>query len=242
TAIDLNWSSGTNQNTGAAIKYTLQVDHAAGDFSNPIASLVTDVQNTYSFNTNYGNLNQLLLDHGLEPDQSYDLTAMITANVSDVSVPIQVATVNFTATTFKPITQHLYIVGDASPNGWNIGSATELSASTTQKGVFIYAGVLKPGNFKFAVSQDGCWCQDFYTKDETDDNNIIYNEGGSGYDLQLSIETEDNYRLTLYLLNKTITLESFVPVDPDDPAFPTLWIVGDASVRGWNVDSPVEFI
>ena len=125
TAIDLNWSSGTNQNTGAAIKYTLQVDHAAGDFSNPIVSLVTDVQNTYSFNTNYGNLNQLLLDHGLEPDQSYDLTAMITANVSNVSVPIQVATVNFTATTFKPITHHLYIVGDASPNGWNIGSDTE---------------------------------------------------------------------------------------------------------------------
>ena len=242
TAIDLNWSTGTNQNTGAAIKYTLQVDHVTGDFSNPIATLVSDVQNTYSFNTNYGNLNKLLLDNGLEPDQTYDLTAMITANVSNESVPTQIATVNFTATTFKPITQHLYIVGDATPNGWNIGSATELSASTTQRGVFVYEGVLKPGNFKFAVSQDGCWCQDFYTKDETDNGKIIYNEGGSGDDLQWSIETEDNYRLTLDLLNKTITIETYVPVDPDEPAFPMLWIVGDASESGWNVDSPVAFI
>lgn len=240
-AIDLNWSSGTNQNTGAAIKYTLQMDQASGDFSNPIATLVTDVQNTYSFSTNYGNLNQLLLDNGLEPDHSYDLTARITANVSDASVPIQTASVNFTATTFKPVTQHLYIVGDATQNGWNIANATELAASMEQRGVFVYEGVLKPGNFKFAVSQEECWCQDFYTQDETDDGKIIYNVGGSGDDLQWSVETEDNYRLILDLLNKTISIETYVPVDPDEPAFPNLWIVGDASESDWNVDSPVAF-
>lgn len=239
--IDLNWSTGTNQNTGAAIKYTLQLDQASGDFSNPIATFVSEAQNTYVFSTNYGNLNQLLLDHGFEPDQAYDLTAKLTANISNASVPTQMASVNFTATTFKPVTQQLYIVGDATPNGWSIGSATELTASSTQRGVFIYEGVLTPGSFKFAVNQDGCWCQDFYTKDETEENKIIYNEGGSGEDVQWSIETEDNYRLTLDLLNKTIVIETYIPVDPDEPAFPNLWIVGDASESGWDVDAPAAF-
>ncbi|MGC1632268.1 MAG: SusF/SusE family outer membrane protein [Gelidibacter sp.] len=239
--INLKWSSGTNQNTGGAIKYTLELDQASNDFSNPITSFVSDAQNTYGFSTNYGNLNQLLLDNGLQPDQSYDLTAKLTATVSNASVPTQIATVDFTVTTFKPVTPQLFIVGDATPNGWNIGSATQLKASTTQRGVFIYEDILTSGNFKFAVNQEGCWCQDFYTKDVTDDGKIIYNEGGSGDDLQWSIETEDHYRLTVDLLNKTIGIETYIPVDPDEPAFPNLWIVGDASESGWNVDSPVAF-
>lgn len=240
-AINLNWSTGTNQNTGAAIKYTLQLDHSSGDFSIPITTLMSDVQNTYSFNTSYGELNQLLLDSGLIVEQTYELTARITANVANASVPDQVAAVDFTVTTFRPVTQHLYIVGDATPNGWNIGSATELLSSSAQRGLFIYEGVLTPGSFKFAVSQDGCWCQDFYTKDATDNTKIIFNEGGSGDDLQWSIETEDNYRLTVNLLNETINIETYIPLDPDESPFPMLWIVGDASESGWNIDSPASF-
>src|SRR5690606_9520153 len=211
-AIHLNWSTGTNQNTGAAIKYTLQLDLASNDFSNPIATFLSDVQNTYAFSTNYGNLNQMLLDYGLATDQSYELTAKVTANVANASVPTQVADVHFSVTTFRPVSQQLFIVGDATPNGWNIGSATELTASTSQRGVFIYEGVLSPGNFKFAVSQEGCWCQDFYTRDADDANKIVYNEGGSGDDLQWPIALEDNYRLTVNLLEKTIQIETYIPV------------------------------
>ncbi|MGM5469100.1 SusF/SusE family outer membrane protein [Flavobacteriaceae bacterium LMO-SS05] len=239
--ITLNWSTGTNQNTGAAIKYTLQLDLASNDFSNPIVTFLSDVQNTYSHTISYGDLNQVLLDNGLATDQSYELTARITANITNESVPIQVANTNFTATTFKPVTEQLFIVGDATPNGWNIGSATELVASNSQRGVFIYEGVLTPGNFKFAVNQEGCWCQDFYTKDAADATKIVYNEGGSGDDLQWNIETEDNYRVTVDLLNKTIEIKTYIPMDPDEPPFPMLWIVGDASESGWNIDSPAAF-
>lgn len=239
--ITLNWSTGTNQNTGAAITYTLQLDMASNDFSDPLATLLTEVQSTYSYAMGYGDLNQILLEHGLAPNQSYELSARITATVANESVPTQVANTTFTVTTFKPVSQQLFIVGDATPNGWNIGSATELAASNTQRGVFVYEGVLTPGNFKFAVSQDGCWCQDFYTRDATDDTKLVYNEGGSGDDLQWTIDAEDNYRVTVDLLNLTIDIETYTPVDPDEPPFPTLWIVGDASESGWNIDSPVAF-
>lgn len=241
-AISFNWSTGTNEETGAAITYTLQIDEASGDFSSPIATYLTDVQNTFTFTTSYGDFNQLLLDHGFVTNQTYDLSARVTATVANEQVANQTASIFFSATTFRPVTEHLYIVGDATPNGWNIGSAVELTPSETQRGVFVYEGILSPGNFKFAVSQDGCWCQDFYTRDATDDGKIVYNEGGSGDDLQWSIETEDNYRVTVDLLNKTIDIETYVPVDPDEPAFPMLWIVGDASESGWNIDSPVSFV
>ena len=70
----------------------------------------------------------------------------------------------------------------------------------------------------------------------------MYNEGGSGDDLQWSIDTEDNYRLTVNLLDKTLQVETYVPVDPDEPPFPMLWMVGDASESGWNIDAPVSFV
>lgn len=239
--VSLNWTTGTNQNTGAAISYTLELDLTSNDFSNPIATFLSEVQSTYSHAISYGDLNQVLLDNGSATDQSYELTARITAHVANESVASQVAHTNFTVTTFRPVSQQLFIVGDATPNGWSIENATELEASNLQRGVFTYEGVLTPGNFKFPVNQDGCWCQDFYTKDATDDTKIVYNEGGSGDDLQWTIDIEDNYRVRIDLLNKTIDIETYIPEATDEPPFPALWIVGDASESGWNIDSPVAF-
>ncbi|GAA4298330.1 SusF/SusE family outer membrane protein [Aestuariibaculum suncheonense] len=239
-----NWSSGSNKSTGAAIKYRLDLDLVDGDFSNPIAIFVDNVQNTFSHEVRFGDLNRALLDYGLDVDKTYDLKARVTAKVSNELVSDQVASANFNVTTFKPVSNKLFIVGDATPNGWDISNATELTASTTQRGVFVYRGDLTSGNFKFAVSQDGCWCQDFYTKDAIDSGKIIYNEGGSGDDLQWSIdqslENDQEYKITVDLLNKTIKIE-VVEITVKTPPFANLWIVGDASESGWNIDSPVAF-
>lgn len=242
--ITFNWTTGSNQNTGAAIKYTLEIDLASGDFSNPITTLVDNSANTFSYNVKYGDLNNFLLKYGLEVNSTYDLVAKVNATVSDETVQNQVATINLSVTTFKPVSNKLFIVGDASPNGWNISSATELSASTVQRGVYVYKGDLGLGNFKFAVSQDGCWCQDFYTKDANDPTKIVYNEGGSGDDMQWTIDQEladnEQFKITVDLLNQSINVE-VVEAALNTPPFSDLWIVGDASESGWNVDSPAAF-
>lgn len=242
--VTFNWTTGSNQDTGAAIKYTLEIDLASGDFSNPIATFVENAQNTFSYKVKYGDLNNYLLEYGLETNVSYDLKARVTAKVSNESVQDQVARVNLNVTTFKPVSNKLFIVGDATPNSWNISSATQLSPSTVQRGVFVYKGDLGLGNFKFTVSQDGCWCQDFYTKDANDPTKIVYNEGGSGDDLQWIIDQEladdEQYKITVDLLNKTINIE-VVAATLNIPPFSNLWIVGDASESGWNVDSPAAF-
>lgn len=242
--VAFNWSTGSNKDSGAAIKYTLVLDLASGDFSNPIATLVENAQNTFSYNVKYGDLNNYLLEKGLETDTSYDLIVRVTAKVSNETVQNQIATANLKVTTFKPVSTKLFIVGDATPNGWNILSATELSSSTVQRGVFVYKGDLGLGNFKFAVNQEGCWCQDFYTKDPNNPAKIVYNQGGSGDDLQWTIDQEladnEQFKITVDLLNKTIKIE-IVEATLNTPPFSALWIVGDASESGWNVDSPAAF-
>ncbi|RAJ27694.1 uncharacterized protein DUF5019 [Gelidibacter algens] len=242
--INFDWTTGTNQDTGAAIKYTLEMDMASGDFSTPMATLFSGVQSTYRYEMTYGDLNNMLLDNGLNPNESYQLSMKVTATIADASVAQQTAMTNFAVTTFKPITSRLFMVGDATPNGWDISNATELVSSTNTRGVFIYEGDLTPGNFKFAVNQDGCFCQDFYTKDAADGTSMVYNQGGSGDDLQWTIDQElgpdEDYRITADLLNLTITIEIVESV-VDTPPFSTLWIVGDATESGWNIDAPAAF-
>jgi len=242
--ITFNWTKGSNQNTGSAIKYTLEVDLSGNDFSNPLITLGENVQNKFSHVINYGDLNNYLLENGLETKQTYELTARVIAKFANTSVETQTATTNFSVTTFKPVSNQLFIVGDATPNGWDISNATQMMSSTSQRGVFTYTGDLSLGNFKFPVNQDGCWCQDFYTKDPNDDAKIVYNEGGSGGDLQWTVETElgpdEDYHVTVDLLNLSIKIE-IVESTINTPLFSNLYIVGDASESGWNVDTPVAF-
>ncbi len=233
--LNFTWSSGTNGGTGAAIKYTLEIDHAGHDFSDPLLTLVEGVQNQYMASIDHGTLNHRLLNSGLEAGNSYELEARLTAEITDASVEAQVSKMAFSVGAYKPVSNSLFLVGDASPNGWDISNAAELNAAN-QRGVFIYEGILSAGNFKFAVSQDDCFCQDFYTKDPDNDNQIVYSEGGSGEDVQWTISEEGNYTLRVDLLNKTIEV---TPVE--DAPFSELFIVGDATESDWNLDNPTAF-
>ena len=234
--LTFTWSTGTNNGTNAAINYTFQIDLAANDFSDPMLSPIENEKTRYSYSIDHGTLNNRLLEQGLSAGETYELQARVIADVADSEVASQTATTNFSVTTFKPVSSQLFLVGDATPNGWDITNAVPLTASTSQRGVFTYEGKFTQGNFKFAVSQDDCFCQDFYTKDADDDNVIVYNEGGSGEDIQWTVTEEGSYRLRVDLLNKTFSME---PVE--DAPFDQLWIVGDATESGWDINTPASF-
>ena len=57
----------------------------------------------------------------------------------------------------------LYIVGSSASTGWQITKA--LAFETVSSGLYKYSGPLFAGEYKFANSQDNCWCQDFYVKE-----------------------------------------------------------------------------
>lgn len=230
-----SWTTGTSEGTGSSISYKLEIDKAENNFSNPIE--YDFGTNKFAFDLNVATLNQILLTtFGAQAGTPIALQARVTATFADGSVSPQTSVVDLLFTPYRPLTTTLFIVGDATPNGWDIANATALVPSSANPVEFVYNGTLSTGNFKFAVSQDGCWCQDFYTKDGTDANKIVYNQGGSGEDLQWTITESGMYKVTVNVLTLTIIIEAV-----DAPPFTQLWIVGDASPSGWNIDSPQAF-
>lgn len=233
--VTINWTTGSNQGTNASISYVLEIDKLGNDFSSP---LIYDIgKNKFSYSFDYKTLNSILLNtFNVLPDEVQELEVRITANVSDSSVETQTDTCSFLITPYLPVSTQLFIVGSATPVGWDIINAIELTPSAEKSGLFYYEGLLSPGTFKFAVNTEACWCQDFYTQDPSDSGRVIHNIGGSGDDIQWEITEGGKYKIEVDILELTINIEQ-----SSDPLFSQIWIVGDASPSGWNIDSPEEF-
>lgn len=230
-----SWTPANNHGTNSAISYTLELDKKDNNFSDP---QVYDVgRNNYSYDMVIGDLNTLLVNtYEATPGVAMDMQAKITATFADSSVAPQIVVEDFKLTPFTPFTYQLYMVGDASPNGWDISRATALTKSTNNPTEFVYYGQLTAGNFKFAVSQDNCWCQDFYTRDVEDETKMVHNIASSGNDLQWVIDNPGLYKVTVNVLSLSIKIDKM-----NAPQFNDLWIIGDASPSGWDIDKPVGF-
>ncbi len=230
-----SWTTGTNENSGSSIFYTLEIDKTENNFSNPVE--YDFGTNKYSFNLTVAMLNEMLLTtFNAESGIPIALQARVTATFGDDSIVPQTSIVDLIFTPYKPLTTTLYIVGSAAPSGWDISNATPLVQSATNPMEFRYSGQMSSGEFKFAVNTEGCWCQDFYTRNADDAGKMIYNIGGSGEDLKWEMPEGGMYEIVVNVLTLTITIK-----EQDLPLFNQLWIVGDATESGWNIDTPAAF-
>lgn len=230
-----NWTTGNNMGTGSAIFYKLQLDKTENNFSNPVE--YDFGKNVFSFELGIPTFNAMLLTtFGAQVGTPVSIQARIIATFANESVATQVSEISLVLTPYQPLTNTLFLVGSATPGGWDIANATPLIQAASNPTVFTYEGTLTTGNFKFAVSTDSCLCQDFYTRNADNENSIIHNIGGSGDDLQWTIESTGMYKLTVNLIELTILIE-----EVDAPPFTQLWIVGDASPSGWDINNPKPF-
>ncbi|MDO9152858.1 MAG: SusF/SusE family outer membrane protein [Paludibacter sp.] len=235
-AVKLNWTTGTNNGTGASISYILQVDKKGNEMATPVSYDMG--KGVYSKSFIVKELNDSLLKRwGGEVGKATQLEARVVSTVYSNPVSGETSPViGFSVKPYQQVSSSLYMVGSATPVGWNIGNAVELTPSVTEPWVFTYKGLMSAGSYKFAVNREGCWCQDFYTADAVDATKMVHNIGGSGADIQWQITKGGPYQITANLLDLTITVAEF-----SQPLFSKLWIVGDASPSGWNIDSPKEF-
>lgn len=230
-----SWTTGSNMGTSASISYKLEIDKAENNFANPIEYDLG--KNKFTQDINISTLNNILVNtFGATPGKPIEMQARVTATFGDTSVAPQVSVVNFKLTPFYPLTENLYIVGSASPSGWNIANAIQMTRSSSDASEFVYSGELKAGEFKFPVNTDGCWCQDFYTKNSADENKMVLNIGGSGDDLKWSIAEPGMYTVKVNIVTLAISIEK-----QTSSPFSQLWIVGDATPSGWNVETPLAF-
>lgn len=139
----------------------------------------------------------------------------------------------------QPAFNELYIVGDASESGWDIGSPTALTQSESDPFIFVYEGILTPGNLKFST-YTGDWCDGQWINAVengtvvTEASDFIVTQGCDGPDNQWQVteETQGRYKITVNLENETINFEA------QNAPYSELYLVGDASENGWNIGSP----
>jgi len=158
-----------------------------------------------------------------QPDNKFMIseTAVYKVTVSLLDLTITIKKMDL------PAYSTIYMVGDASPNGWDIGNATPLVQSADNPYIFTYTGVMQKGDFKFPVNRNTDWGQDMFMK--TDDTHMYLHKGGASDDNKWSIAKKGYYTITLNLLDNSISINRL-----------KLYMVGSATPIGWSIDKAVE--
>lgn len=152
-------------------------------------------------------------------------------------------------------TSTLYMVGDATPNGWSIDDPTPLQPSDEDPLVFEWEGALNAGEMKLCLVT-GSWDAGFIRPLEngreigsSDINEEEFQMHAGDPDEKWRVAEAGNYHLTFDLRNwkmssrflggqtKPDTPSELEPIETDN-----LYIVGEAAPCGWNIDAPEQLV
>jgi len=230
TALTLNWTTGSNHGSDAAINYVLELDKAGNNFSHSLKNNLG--QGLYAVSYTTGSLNSLLSTYwSAEAGTAFILEARIYTIPGDESVKGDTSgPVTITITPYKPVSATLYIIGDATAKGWDAATADSLTPDPAIPGLFHYTGTLTPGQLKFIVSRDSLLPS--YNKG-ADNAHLFYRTADSDPDNDFTIDSTNVYSIDVNLIALSIQVEKL-----SAPLYSELWIVGDGTPNGWNIDAP----
>ena len=103
-------------------------------------------------------------------------------------------TLNQSDNTISIYREKLYMVGSATPIGWTITNAIQMTEDAVDGCIFNYTGPMVAGEFKFPVNRDGSFGQDMYER--VDDTHMYRHIGGQADDKKWNIITAGNYVIT----------------------------------------------
>lgn len=235
-AVKFSWGAGSNQGTGAAISYLFEMDLKDNNFAGGIKKNIGKTDSHFISYTNK-ELNDSLKtvwNIPVDDEETYTFEARVTAVVSDPSVETQISNVVvFDVKPYKYRTLRLYLIGDATPGGWNIEQATLMTMDAENKDVFTWEGTLLKNGFRFICQNtSGTWWPG-YVKDSDNEGKAKYfaTEPAGEDDVKFMINAPGVYRVTI----NTSTLDVVIdPIDVEEPE-PELYLIGGATTGGWDV-------
>ena len=151
-------------------------------------------------------------------------------------------TIQVEVTDPMPDYDKLYIVGDASPSGWDIVTPEAFTQSEQDPFTFTYEADLAPGNFKISTFAgdwcDGEWINASQASAPLSSTEYIITQGCDGPDNQWVVteDTAGRYKITVNLATDTIVIEEVAVT-----SYGNLYIVGDATESGWDIANPKVF-
>lgn len=231
-AINITWTAGSNYGTNASISYVLEIDKQGNNFSNAVIENLGKAKSSRKYSVS--SLNDLLIKQlGLPGGVESIIEARVIATVADPSItPDSSNTISIKVTPFLAVTETLYLIGDATPNGWSADNATAMDKVTDAPWKFTWTGNLTAGDFKFITTLTQFLPS--YNKG-ADDTRLIYRSEDAQPDEKFHITEAGPYNVNVDLLALTITVTK-----SEAPPYSRIWIVGDATPNGWNIDAPNE--
>lgn len=125
-----------------------------------------------------------------------------------ITVDLWEKTVSFEELT--PAYTELYLLGDAAPNGWNLGNPEGFTQSDADPFEFTYETILTPGGIKISTYTgdfcDGAWLHPTQPGQSLEAQNyhIIVDCEGEDWQWQVTEETQGKYLITVNLYEEKI--------------------------------------
>lgn len=230
-AVKFSWTA--SKNSLIAFSIILSVD----DKTDTVAVPQNAVSKTFS-NSELNNI--LVAKFGLPIGEAVVVKAFVIAKVTinDKEAKTNEISINATPVPTGPAYKELWIVGNATPNGWDINNPNKLKVDPTNEFQFKYNEVLNTGEFKIPVTT-GSWGTDYFmppTNHPAITSTDVQLIPGGNPDNKWEITTAGAYKILLNISsNPSIKITPFTP-------YPNLWIVGNATPAGWDIDHPTPML
>ncbi len=230
TAISFNWNATSYGNN--TIYYALQFDTAGGNFATP---QVIKYDNALTSNISVNDLNSAAIAAGVKGGSTKDVEFRIVAyQGTGYAAPLvysSVVTINIT--TFTPIPPVLFIIGDATPLGWNNNPGLAPSQQFTRIDAVSYGIVINltaGGSYLFLPEDQGLWTHKYGGASAT--GGALLADGAVPGSNTPAPATSGTYEIVVNFQTGTYTVTSVATTIP-----PVLFIIGDATPLGWNNNS-----
>ncbi|HRO70446.1 MAG TPA: SusE domain-containing protein, partial [Chitinophagaceae bacterium] len=231
TAVTFNWNASPYGNN--TIYYALQMDIAGGDFSNPqVKQLGSSLTTGFTVNE----LNTMAIAAGIQggstEDAEFRIVSYLGANYNSVLGYSNKVKINIT--TFTPIPDNFYIVGDATPMGWTNDASIIPSQQFTRIDDVSYGIVinLTAGGSYLFLPVAGSWDHKFGGSSAT--GGALLADGAVPGSNTPGPAASGPYEIIVNFQTGTYTVTPYTQTIPDN-----LYIVGDATPGGWSNPVPL---
>jgi hypothetical protein len=242
--LTLNWTDPKHSQDTSLYKYVIELDSTGRNFSKA-QKIELIGRRTYSFVAK--DINAMLLSYGFQFNTAYDVDIRVTSSYGNNNEQKRSNTLKIRMTPYKippkvalPTTGRLFIVGGATPGGWNNPvplPAQELARinETTWGGIFQFSGA----NEYLLLPVNGSWDTKFAIANKSlpgadvGGDFSFYTSGGDNF---VAPAATGLYKVTVDFQQGKYRVEPF----NQQHGLPSeLFIVGNATPGGWNNPVPV---
>lgn len=228
-ALTYSWNTAAPMGDDYSFTYLFQLDVADNNFATATDIAVVEPSGSISFTADQ--LYNLIVEKwGRPAGQPVRIEARIAAKVNGPYFKYpEIATATATVTTYLPMSRPLYLTGSATPGGTDLSRGVMLNELSNGR-VYSWRGKMVPGTFKF-ITELGrelpCYVRG------ADNRTLVRRTDASQPETLFEAYEEGTYAVHVSLTKMAVTYTKVM--------YEHLYLVGNATVGGWDTSKMPEF-